>query len=88
MGSVFMLGFFSGVQLFVTPWTAAARFLCSWDSPGKKTGVGYHAFLQGIFLTKGSNPSLLHFFYLLHLLHLHALQVGSLPLLPPGKYYG
>ena len=24
------------------------------------TGVGYHALLQGIFLTYGSNPSLLH----------------------------
>ena len=37
------------------------RFLCPWDSsPGKNTGVGYHAFLQGIFLTQGSNPDLLH----------------------------
>ena len=36
-------------------------FLCPWDSsPGKNTGVGYHAFLQGIFLTQGSNPDLLH----------------------------
>ena len=26
----------------------------------KKTGVGYHFLLQGIFLTQGSNPSLLH----------------------------
>ena len=29
------------------------------DSPGKNTGVGCHALLQGIFLTQGSNPSLL-----------------------------
>ena len=28
------------------------------DSPGKSTGVGCHAFLQGIFLTQGSNPNL------------------------------
>ena len=28
-------------------------------SPGKNTGVGCHAFLQGIFLTQGSNPCLL-----------------------------
>ena len=28
------------------------------DSPGKNTGVGCHAFLQGIFLTEGSNPRL------------------------------
>ena len=26
------------------------------DSPGKSTGVGCHAFLQGIFLTQGLNP--------------------------------
>ena len=33
------------------------------DSPGKNTGVGYHALLQQIFPTQGSNPWLL---YLLH----------------------
>ena len=31
------------------------RLLCPWDSPGKSTGVGCHALLQGIFLTRGSN---------------------------------
>ena len=36
-----------------------ARLLCPWGSPGKDTGVGCHALLQGIFLTQGSNPSLL-----------------------------
>ena len=45
--------------------------LSPWDSPGKKTGVGCHALLQGIFLTRGSNPGLL---CLLHW------QAGSLPL--------
>ena len=30
------------------------------DSPGKNTGVGCHAFLQGIFLTQESNQGLLH----------------------------
>ena len=30
------------------------------DSPGKNTGVGCHALLQGIFPTKGSNPGLPH----------------------------
>ena len=30
------------------------------DSPGKNTGVGCHAFLQGIFPTQGSNPGLPH----------------------------
>ena len=28
------------------------RLLCPWDSPGKNTGVGCHALLQGIFLTR------------------------------------
>ena len=31
-----------------------------WDSPGKNTGVGCHALLQGIFPAQGSNPHLLH----------------------------
>ena len=30
------------------------------DSPGKNTGVGCHALLQGIFLTQGSNQGLLN----------------------------
>ena len=38
-----------------------ARLLCPWDSPGKNTGVGCHALLQGIFLTQESNPGLLHY---------------------------
>ena len=47
------------------------RLLCLWDFPGKNSGVGCHALLQGIFPTQGSIMSLL---YLLHW------QVGSLPL--------
>ena len=43
---------------------------CLWDSPGKNTGVGCHFLLQVIFLTQGSNSSLLHW------------QVDSEP---PGK---
>ena len=43
---------------------------------GKNTGVGCHFLLQGISPTQGSNP---HLWYLLHW------QVGSLPLVPPGK---
>ena len=31
-----------------------------WDFPGKNTGVGCHFLLQGIFLTQGLNPGLLH----------------------------
>ena len=47
--------------------------LCPWDSPGKKTGVGCHALLQGIFLTQGLNSGLLHW------------QVDSLPLSHQGN---
>ena len=40
------------------------------NSPGKNTGVGCHAFLQGIFPTEGSNPGLPHFRRILyHLSH-------------------
>ena len=35
------------------------RLLCLWDFPGKNTGVGCHFLLQGIYLTQGSNLSLL-----------------------------
>lgn len=38
----------------------AARILCPWNLPGKNTGACCHFLLQGIFLTQGSNPSLLH----------------------------
>ena len=41
------------------------------DSPGNRTGVDCHAFLQRIFQTQGSNP---------HLLSLLHCQVGSSPL--------
>ena len=52
------------------------RLLCPSNSPAKNTGVGCHFLFQGIFLTQGSNLSLLH------LLHW---QAGSLPLAPLGK---
>ena len=35
------------------------RLLCPWDSPGKNTGVGCRALLQGIFQTQESNPILI-----------------------------
>ena len=54
----------------------SARLLCLWDSPGKNTRVAFLALLQGIFLTQGSNPSVLCLLYW---------EVGSLPLVPPGK---
>ena len=76
-------------SLFVTPWTVAcqtplsivqshgpqpARLLCPWDSPGKNTGLGCHAPLQGIFLPdSGIEP---------------ALQADCLLSEPPGKPQG
>ena len=40
------------------------------DSPGKNTGVGGHALLQGLFLTQGLNPGLPHYRQILyHLSH-------------------
>ena len=42
--------------------------LSPWISPGKNTGVGSHSFLQGIFLTQGSNPGLLHCRWILYCL--------------------
>ena len=51
-----MLSHFSRVHLFVKLWTVPTTFLCPWASPGKNTGVGCHAFLQGIFPTQVSSP--------------------------------
>ena len=48
------------VWLFATPWTVAYQSLCPWDFPGISTRVDCHFLLQGIFLTRGSNPGLLH----------------------------
>ena len=42
------------------PGLQPTRLLCPRDFPGKNTGVGFHFLLQGIFLTQGSNPHLLH----------------------------
>ena len=65
------------LELYPTLWIhglQSARLLfCPWDSPGKNTGVGCHALLQGIFPTQRLNQ------LLLCLLHW---QAGSLP---PGK---
>ena len=46
-----------------------SRLLCSWDFPGKKTGVGCHFLLQGIFLTQGLNLCLLCFLYCRQILY-------------------
>ena len=59
------------------PWTVPRQAPLSMGfSPDKNTGVGCHKLLQGIFLTQGLKPRLLH------LLHW---QVDSLASAPPGK---
>ena len=52
------------------------RLPCSWNFPGKNTGVGCHFLLQGFFPTQGSKP---------HLLNLLPWPADSSPLVPPGK---
>ena len=46
-----VLSRFNCVQFFATPWTVDLLF--PWDSPGKNTGVGCHALLQGDLLYPG-----------------------------------
>jgi len=54
------------------------RLLCPWDSPGKDTGVGCPALLQGIFQPR-DRTSVCY-------VYLHW-QAGSLPLMPPVDWY-
>ena len=61
----------SSVWPFATLWTAVHELLCPWDSPGRHTGVGCHALLQG-----GWNSGLLVS---------PALQADSWPTEPPRK---
>ena len=61
------------VWFFVTLWTVA-RLLCPWNFQGKNTGVDSHSLLQGIFLTQGLIPGLLHCSQILYYLS----QQGSL----------
>ena len=59
-----------------------ARFLYPWNSPGKNTGVGCHSHLQGIFLTQGYNPGLLHCRHILYQLS----QIYCFPMCKKGSY--
>ena len=52
-------------------WRQWIILLCPWNFSGKNAGLGCHFLLQGIFLTQGLNPGLLHL--------LHG-QADSLPL--------
>ena len=61
------------------------RLYSLWNSPGQNTGVGSLSLLQGIFLTQGSNPGLLHcrriLYQLSHKGSPRILEWGSLSLL-------
>ena len=60
----------SRVQLFVTPWTVACQAPVSMEFSRQEYWSGFHALLQGVFLTQGSNPGLPHcgkiLYYLSH----------------------
>ena len=62
-------------------WLYPTRLLCPWNSPGKNTGVGCHALLQGIFPTQGSNPG---FPYCRHILY-HLSHQGNPEALGQGS---
>ena len=47
--------------LLATPWTVAHQAPLSMGSPGRNTGVGCHALLQGGFPTQGPNPGFQHY---------------------------
>ena len=65
-----VLSHFSCVRPSKTQWTIARQVPLIMDSPGKNTGMGCHALLQGIFPGQESNTQCLG------LLHW---QAGSLP---------
>jgi len=74
-----MLSHLSCIWLFVTPWTIAHQPPLSMEFSRQAyyhASMGYHALLQGIFLTQGSNLCLLCLLYW---------QVGSLPVAASGK---
>ena len=71
-----VLSYFIRVWFSVMLWTAVCQAALFMGFSRQEYWVGCHILLQGIFLTQGSNPALLH------LLHW---QAGSLPLVSPGK---
>ena len=67
---VCMFGYFSCVQLFVTPRTIARSAPLSMGSSRQEYWSGSHALLQGIFMTQGSDPGLLRLLHCRHTLTL------------------
>ena len=58
MVNIFM--YESEIVSFVSNSLLLPGLLCPWDFLGKNSGMGCHSLLQGIFLTQGWNPGLLH----------------------------
>ena len=54
-----------------------ARLVCPWNFPCKNTGVGCYFLLQGIFLTQGLNPGLLHCRHILYYLSHQGSPLGE-----------
>ena len=61
----------------------SSREILHGNFPGKNTGEGCHALLQGIFLIWGSNPGLLHCRWIVQ----SPRHQGS-PVLLPGEFHG
>ena len=66
------------IKLMVVGYLLKPGFSVHGDSPGKNTGVGCHALLQGIFPTQASNLGLPHCRWILYRLN----HQGS-----PGRYH-
>ena len=66
----YTMEYFTRVQScspLATPWTGPTRFLCPWDFPTNDIRLGCCFLLQGISLSQGSNPHLLHCRQILYL---------------------
>ena len=64
-----------------------ARLLCPRNSSGKNTWVGFDSLLQGIFLTQGSKPSLLHCRQILCCLSPREAQKGEMLYISEGYFW-
>ena len=65
-----------------------SRLLCSWDFPGKNTGVDSHFLLQGIFPSQGWNTGLLdcrQIYYYLNHWESHNLTFTFIPIPKKGN---
>ena len=59
------------------PMDCSARLFCSWVSPGKNTGMGCEALLQGMFLKQDLNLHLLQLLHCRQILYCRATREAS-----------